>query len=655
MNQLSATVTVCLLILFAFVGDAVAQRPNVVFILSDDQAWTDYGFMEHPHIETPHIDALAKEGMLYERGYVTAPLCRPSLASIVTGLYPNRTGVRGNDPLMPKRAGRNKDKRVFASLRKRMTAPLHQQPSFIKLLSQNGYATLQTGKWWEGNPKDHGFTDAMTHGDETRGGRHGDKGLDIGRKTMKPIYDFVETAVDKEQPFFIWYGVFLPHAPHNAPQRFIDKYKDVAPNESTARYWANVEWFDETCGQLVEHLKSKGLYENTIFVYTCDNGWVPDPMKPNRFIRSKREPVEAGIRTPIFITHPGKIAPQRDAKTLASNIDIAPTILKACGIEPPAEMTGLDLRDAKALNKRNQVYVEVYEHDSDLDQLQNLDHGLNARVVVSGWDKLTVRPDRVELYDLKTDPDDRIDLSTEQPAKTVELTNVLADWVQTARADRESRSTSAFQELKTELKETWPDNRSIRLVFHGHSVPAGYFKTPAVRRLDSYPALFHKALCEQYSTATIDVCTTAIGGENSEQGSARFANDVLSLQPDVVFIDYCLNDRQMGVEAAESHWREMIKQAIEQQVKVVLLTPTPDAREDILDAKSELAGHANSIRTLGIEFNVPVVDSYAAFQELARSEEDISDYLSQSNHPNRRGHEIVANLILEHFQDEDSK
>ncbi len=410
---------------------ACAQQPNVVFLLSDDQGWMDYSFMDHPHIKTPNIDQLAKAGILYERGYVTAPLCRPSLASIVTGMYPHQTRIRGNDPLMP--SGTNwrspKHKPLSLKLRNRMTAPMKEHPSFVKILKDNGYATLQTGKWWEGDPKDHGFTDAMTHGDHMRGGRHGDKGLDIGRKTMKPIYDFVDAAKANEQPFFIWYGVFLPHSPHNAPDRLYNKYKDLAPDEPTARYWANVEWLDEGCGQIIDHLKKNGQYENTIFVYTCDNGWVQDPNKKNRSIRSKRQPVEAGIRTPIFITQEGKIQPLRDKETLASNIDIGPTILKACGIEPPPEMTGLDLRDTASLQKRNRVFVDVYQHDSDLDQLDNLKSGLIARVVIDGWDKLIAGPNKKRLFDLKTDPDDRKDLSDGNEEKVAELSRLIDQWI----------------------------------------------------------------------------------------------------------------------------------------------------------------------------------------------------------------------------------
>ena len=120
-----------------------------------------------------------------------------------------------------------------------------------------------------------------------------------------------------------------------------------------------------------------------------------------------------GIRTPMFITHEGEIESQRDTETLASNIDIAPTILRACGIEPPKTMSGLDLRDPAALEKRNRVFVDVYEHNGDLDRRDDLDDGLMARVVVTGWNKLIDQkgsqrynmPPGKQLYDLKNDPD----------------------------------------------------------------------------------------------------------------------------------------------------------------------------------------------------------------------------------------------------------
>ncbi len=124
---------------------------------------------------------------------------------------------------------------------------------------------------------------------------------------------------------------------------------------------------------------------------------------------------------------------------------------------------------------------------------------------------------------------------------------------------------SYFEPLKSELRKEWPRNRTIRFVFHGHSVPAGYFKTPIVRTFDAYPTLFHQQLCERYPTAVIDVCVTAIGGENSVAGAARFNADVLALKPDVVFIDYSLNDRGVGLEKAEAAWRSMIDACMQEE------------------------------------------------------------------------------------------
>jgi len=412
------TLLCCAVSLLAHAQD----RPNVVFILSDDHCWMDYSFMGHPHVKTPQLDRLASEGLVYERGYDTASMCRPSLASIVTGLYPHQTAVRGNHSIPAKyiEAFKTMDKKEGRALTRKhshlMTASLKNAPSMVKQLKANGYATFKAGKWWEGNPLDHGFEGTYSN--------------QIGRKTMKPIYDFVNKAQKDKKPFFIWYGVFQPHTPHNAPDRLYRKYKNIAPNESTARYWANIAWLDETCGQIVNFLKEKKLYDNTLFVYASDNGWLPDPKQVGGYIRSKKEAVEIGVRTPIFITHKNKIVPHRDKETLASTIDIAPTILKACGIEPDKMMSGLDLRKPDLLAKRGSIFVDNYDRDININEAHNLHSDILARVVVNGWYKLIVRPNKNELYDLKNDPDDRKNISAQHPEKVKELSALIDKWLQ---------------------------------------------------------------------------------------------------------------------------------------------------------------------------------------------------------------------------------
>ena len=117
----------------------------------------------------------------------------------------------------------------------------------------------------------------MSHGEQSRGGRHGDEGLDIGRQTMQPIYDFISMAREQKKPFFVWYAPMLPHDPHNPPERLLAKYRDLTPSIHVARYWAMCEWFDETCGELLDYLDREGLADNTIVAFVVDNGRVQDP------------------------------------------------------------------------------------------------------------------------------------------------------------------------------------------------------------------------------------------------------------------------------------------------------------------------------------------------------------------------------------------
>jgi uncharacterized sulfatase len=306
-----------------------ADQPNVVLIVSDDHAWTDYGFMGHPQIQTPHLDRLAAESLCFRRGYVTSSLCCPSLATILTGQYPHQHRITSNDPPLGKgdQPGvprlRNPQ---FAAGREIMNGFMDEAPSLPRILGRQGYLSLQTGKWWQGNFQRGGFTHGMTKGDPQSGGRHGDEGLEIGRKSMQPIYDFIRTAREQQKPFFVWYAPLLPHDPHTPPQRLLQKYRGKTPSLHVARYWAMVEWFDETIGQLMDHLKSSGLDENTIVAYVADNGWIQSPGNPRYAPRSKQSQYDGGLRTPIMIRWKGKITPAQPDVPVSS-IDLAPTPL----------------------------------------------------------------------------------------------------------------------------------------------------------------------------------------------------------------------------------------------------------------------------------------------------------------------------------------
>jgi len=231
-------------------------------------------------------------------------------------------------------------------------------------------------------------------------------------------------------------------------------------------------------------------------------------------------------------------------------------------------------------------------------------------------------------------------------AGTILLVLIICGSIQ---AQNETDSDNYLDAVKRELQKTWPENRTINLVFHGHSVPAGYFKTPEVSTLKAYPHILLKKIKEHYPNSVVNCIVTAIGGEQSEQGAERFNKQVLSHRPDVLFIDYALNDRSIGLERAEKAWNEMIGAALKYGTKIVLLTPTPDLREDILSKNTSLEKHSEQIRHMSETHEVALVDSYALFKKIAKTK-DLKLYMAQNNHINDKGHEVVAQAVFTLFR-----
>ena len=176
------------------------QQPNIIFILSDDQSWTDYSFMGHEIIDTPRLDKFASEGLTFTRGYVPTPLCSPSLATIITGLYPKDHGILGNDKVYERLNGdRATSQKNRAEAYEPIISAFEKQTTLPDLLKNKGYLSFQTGKWWHGNHKIGGFDYGMTHGDSEKGGRHGDYGLEIGRKGLDTINNYVDLALKEKK------------------------------------------------------------------------------------------------------------------------------------------------------------------------------------------------------------------------------------------------------------------------------------------------------------------------------------------------------------------------------------------------------------------------------------------------------------------------
>lgn len=216
--------------------------------------------------------------------------------------------------------------------------------------------------------------------------------------------------------------------------------------------------------------------------------------------------------------------------------------------------------------------------------------------------------------------------------------------------------TMYLHELVAMLKKPWPETHLVNIVCHGHSVPAGYFAAPFVDTFNAYPHLLHRALKERFPFAVMNVIVTAIGGEHSESGAERLERDVLCHRPEVLTIDYALNDSKIGLERAKGAWQGMIERAKERGIKVILCTPTPDSTQSpqaTAAQRARLQEHARQIRELAAKNDVGLADSLVATEHYQRAGGSLSDLLSWNNHPSRRGHELVVLELMRWFPIED--
>jgi uncharacterized sulfatase len=254
---------------------------------------------------------------------------------------------------------------------------------------------------------------------------------------MEPVLDFIDQC--GKTPFFVWYAPMMPHSPHRPPQRLLDKYTTEDRPPALSRYYAMCEWFDETCGQLLDHLDEKRLTENTLVVFATDNGWIqrtPDTAVEKNWRydfapRSKRSPYEMGIRTPIMLRWPGRIAPGR-FETLVQTIDLAPTILAAAGLERERTMPGLDLNAviaAKGQCDRKAIFGAIFTHD--VPDRDDPSKGLEFRWCIEDRWKLIVPRDtgaQTELYDVLADPHEAKNLAASETETVARLQKSINAW-----------------------------------------------------------------------------------------------------------------------------------------------------------------------------------------------------------------------------------
>ena len=439
------------LVFGALIGSVLCQEvllseespPNIVYIIADDQSWPDFGFLGNERVYTPNLDRLASRSAVFENGYLTTSVCRPSLVTLMTGLYPHQHGVYFNHgPPGNSAYSRMTSRLEYEKRRSKEFHLIEKVDTLPRLLSEElGYRCLQTGKFWEGHWKNGGFTEGMTTFDppppkQTFGGvrklasgervahGNGDVGLQIGRVTMAPIKEFILDCEEGGQPWLVWYAPYLPHQPHDSPERFYALARSITGvKEHEVPYFASIAQFDETVGELIEFVEVNSSVENTIFVFVSDNGWSPGtrPQKgrEQEFAhtkRSKRSPFDEGVRSPILIRWDGKVTPARRGE-LVSSIDIVPTLLEVAGIETKG-MPGRHLLGE--LKRDRAVFGAIYPGDASSEMKAG--HDVAYRWIRWRSYKLIVphgeRPwgdhlGRPALYNVANDPTEQIDLNND--------------------------------------------------------------------------------------------------------------------------------------------------------------------------------------------------------------------------------------------------
>lgn len=454
------------IILSAFsVSLVAAATPNIVYIIADDQTYRDFGFMGSKDALTPHLDRLASQSARFVNGYVPTSLCSPSLAVMLTGRYPHQSGLHYNHP-PPGNTGFNRmqTRAEYEAARSPAFALIRSQPTLPRTLGELGYASFQTGKFWEGHFSNAGFTDGMTlfkpaphlnytgvtrtlkDGSQAAHG-NGDHGLAIGRETMQPISDFLD-RVEKAKPFFLWYAPYLPHQPHDSPRRFYALHEGRGVAENRIPYLASISQFDDTVGRLITMLEQRELLKNSLIVFVSDNGWTPGSERERKRLDefahtrgSKYSPFEDGLRTPILLCWEGRIAPATHEQ-LVSSVDLLPTVLDAIG--QPQAIPGLPGRSllpaaqGKAKLIQQPVFGEIYPGDAS--SLGHPSRDIAYRWIRDGDFKLIVphahdgaAPWReyltdIALYDVGRDPEEKHNLASTDPERATALRQQLDAW-----------------------------------------------------------------------------------------------------------------------------------------------------------------------------------------------------------------------------------
>ncbi len=436
---------------------ALAQRPpNIVLLVGDDHGYPYFGFMGDEHVVTPSMDALAAGGMTFSHAHVTSSYCRPSLRTLVTGLHPVQYVLREMEILERRR--RDADYAALDEAQRGLweqvekAAAMREFDTLPKLLGEAGYASWQGGKWWENSWRNGHFTAGMSDGWDLSayGGDGffeqlmGGEGNDLVRETMEPLFDFIDSH--REQPFFIWFAPSLPHVPFDAPYTYSKYYQDMDISESAKLYYSNVTWWDDGVGRLLDHIESRELMQDTLFVYISDNGWQQDAdveykqredstvatdlLLANGGPLGKNGLYDLSFRSPLVFHWEGRIGHSFNTSSLVSSMDIVPTLLDIAGAEIPEDLPGyslLPLIEGRSMPERTHIVGYTDNRRSTTSPMGERAEGYSVRT--RRWQFLWYADtDEKVLYDITVDRLAERNLAADYPELVAEFQTVIEDW-----------------------------------------------------------------------------------------------------------------------------------------------------------------------------------------------------------------------------------
>lgn len=445
------------------------NRPNVIFILADDVGWKDFGCYGSNFHETPHLDALAADGMRFTRAYAANPVCSPSRASIMTGKYPHRVGITDyinmQSTNQPERWPRNTPL---------LPAPYNEQlaldeTTIAEAMKTAGYLTYFAGKWHLGGeaywPENQGF-------DSNKGGYtagqpaswfapyrnprlpDGPEGEYLPERLTNETVRFIRE--NRDTSFFIYHALYLAHTPLRAQPAVIEKYRQKADRlglkddfgiegknkvrlvQSNPVYAAMIEALDNVVGAIIRTLKEEGLYDHTIIIVTADNGGLSTAeghSTSNMPLRAGKGWVyEGGIREPLIIRAPGITRPASISEALVCSPDFFKTILDLAGQKVPgsADLDGQTLRSVlQGKQQKKRTLFWHYPHYSN-------QGGPPASCIMKGDWKLIkwyrLNKNYYELFNVKNDISEKHDLSSRYPRKLTLMKNELERFLQHTEA-----------------------------------------------------------------------------------------------------------------------------------------------------------------------------------------------------------------------------